>query len=91
MLIQNLRIYDFDENQHVIIPSAFQFRLFLCPRRIFANADLSRCEYLSDLQVPSPNANVGLLISCDYPQVIQPREVISRQNSGPFAYKTLLG
>ena len=40
--------------------------------------------------MPKVNANVGLLIGCNYPQVLQPLEVISSQNGGPYALKTLL-
>ena len=41
--------------------------------------------------MPKLNANVGLLIGCNYSQVLQPLEVIPSQNGGPYALKTLLG
>ena len=43
MLIQNLRICDFDENKHVIIPQCFSIpSLSVSDEEIFAKADLSR-------------------------------------------------
>ena len=59
--------------------------------KISTKLDASNWDYLNHILMPKRNANVGLLIGCNYPQVLQPLEVIPSQNGGPYALKTLLG
>ena len=58
---------------------------------LLAGLDASNWDYLNHISMPKLNANVGLLIGCNYPQVLQPLEVIPSQNGGPYGLKTLLG
>ena len=92
MLIQNLAICDLDENEHVVVPQCFSIKsLPISNDEIASKVDLSEWTYLEKVLVPFLDVKVGLLIGSDYPEIIQPHEVIPSQNGGPFAYKTLLG
>ena len=59
----------------------------LCCRNVFPlslflfriKLDASNWDYLNHISMPKLNANVGLLIGCNYPQVLQPLEVIPSQ------------
>ena len=92
MLIQNLTVSDFNENEHVVLPQCFSIKsLPISESEISSKVDLSDWNYLDQIPVHNLDAQVGLLIGSDYPQILQPHEVIRSQNSGPFAYRTLLG
>ena len=58
---------------------------------ISSKVNLSKWGYVDQIPVRDLDAKVGLLIGSDYPQVLQPHEVVRSQNNGPFAYRTLLG
>ena len=91
-LIQNLEVCDFNENKHVVLSQCFSLKSFpILKNEIPTKLDASNRDYLNHISMPKLNANVGLLIGCNYPQVRQPLEVIPSQNGGPYALKTLLG
>ena len=91
-LIQNLEVCDFNENEHVVLSQCFSLKsLPISKNEIPTKLDASNWDYLNYISMPKLNANVGLLIGCNYPQVLQPLEVIPSQNGGPYALKTLLG
>ena len=91
-LIQNLEVCDFNENEHVGLSQCFSLKsLPILKNEIPTKLDASNWDYLNHISMPKLNANVGLLIGCNYPQVLQPLEVIPSQNGGPYALKTLLG
>ena len=89
-LIQNLEVCDFNENEHVVLSQCFSLKYLLSKNEIPTILDASNWDYLNHISMPKLNANVGLLIGCNYPQVLQPLEVIPSQNGGPYALKTLL-
>ena len=50
MLIHNLRICDFDENEHMVMSQCFSIpSLPVSDEKTFSNADFSKWEDLSDL------------------------------------------
>ena len=53
--------------------------------------DVERWPYLRDIVIPHINAEIGLLIGSDVPEILQPYEVRLSENGGPYASKTLLG
>ena len=91
-LIQNLEVCDFNENEYVVLSQCFSLKsLPILKNKIPTKLDASNWDYLNHISMPKLNANVGLLIGCNYPQVLQPLEVIPSQNGGSYALKTLLG
>ena len=91
--IQNLEVCDdFNENEHVVLSQCFSLKsLPISKNEIPTKLDVSNWDYLNHISMPELNANIGLLIGCNYPQVLRPLEVIPSQNGGPYALKTLLG
>ena len=88
MLIQNLT----DENEHVVLSQCFSIKsLPISKSKISSKVDLSKWGYLYQIPVHDLDAKVGLLIGSDYPQVLQPHEVVRSRNNGTFTYRTLLG
>ncbi|TWW61438.1 hypothetical protein D4764_04G0000850 [Takifugu flavidus] len=52
---------------------------------------LQKWSYLSDVNSPHINANVGLLIGANNSKLMEPWHVINSQEEGPYAVKTVLG
>ena len=52
--------------------------LSISKNKISTKLDASNWDYLNHILMPKRNANVGLLIGCNYPQVLQPLEVNSK-------------
>ena len=53
--------------------------------------DVERWPYLRDIVIPHIDAEIGLLIGSDVPEILQPYEVRLSENGGPYASRTLLG
>ncbi|XP_062567165.1 uncharacterized protein LOC134229426 [Saccostrea cucullata] len=53
--------------------------------------DIKNYSYLSDIELPVIDGDVGLLIGVNVPKAMEPWEVIPSIDNGPFAMKTLLG
>ena len=43
------------------------------------------------MRIPNIDADVGLLIGSDAPEILEPKQVIPSQNGGPYATRTTLG
>ncbi|XP_043241053.1 uncharacterized protein LOC122391322 [Amphibalanus amphitrite] len=56
-----------------------------------SNDELKQWTYLQDIQLTRIDAEVGLLIGSNCPEVLQPLEVRRSENGGPFAVRTALG
>ena len=61
------------------------------PECIGKQDDVNRWPYLNDITIPHIDAEIGLLIGSDVPQILQPEEMRPSQNGGPFATRTVLG
>ena len=71
-LIQNLEMCDFNKNEHVVLSQCFSLKsLSISKNEIPTKLYVSNWDYLNHISMPKLNANVGLLIGCNYPQVLQ--------------------
>ncbi len=52
---------------------------------------MERWPYLKDVGLPSIEAEIGLLIGANVPEIMEPWQVISSKDNGPFAVRTKLG
>ena len=50
--------------------------------------DVEKWLYLSEVKIPNIDADVGLLIGCDAPEILEPKQVIPSQNGGLYATRT---
>ena len=53
--------------------------------------DVDRWPHLRGVQIPSINADIGLLIGTDVAKALDPKEVICSVKDGPYAVRTALG
>ncbi len=65
-------------------------RKFLLIKNI-SPKDIRKWPYLQDVDMPTINAEVGLLIGINVPKLMEPWRIINSQGNDPFAIKTLLG
>jgi hypothetical protein len=53
--------------------------------------DMKNWPHLSNIQLDRIDAEVGLLIGSDAPEVLEPKEIRRSQDGGPYATKTIFG
>ena len=53
--------------------------------------EIQAWPHLSSVRLPRINVEVGLLMCCNTPEALQPREVIESRHGGPYATRTILG
>ena len=53
--------------------------------------DLQKWPHLCDVHINTIDSDIGLLIGVNVPKAIEPWDVISSADEGPFAVKTALG
>ena len=90
--IVNLEILDLNEEHTVELPKVFSRPSLPISRENIANQhDVDRWPHMKGIKIPSIDAEVGLLIGSDVPEVLQPREVRGGTDGGPFATRTIFG
>lgn len=58
---------------------------------VISPEDIENYPYLSDIELPRIDSDVGILIGVNVPRAMEPWDVIPSVDNGPFAVKTLLG
>ena len=58
---------------------------------IVTSEDLQKWPHLCDVHISTIDSDVDLLIGVNFPKVMEPWDVISSADEGPFAVKTALG
>ena len=53
--------------------------------------DVEKWPHLSGVHLPKVDAEIGLLIASDVPEVLDPLEVKHSQDGGPYASRTSVG
>ena len=90
--IVNLEILDLNEEHMVELPKVFSRSNLPISRENVANQlDVDRWPHPRGIEIPSVDAEVGLLIGSDVPEALQPREVRRSRDGGPFAINGPLG
>ena len=90
--VVSLEVQNLDETSFAELPMVFSRpKLPVSSDDIPKQEDVERWPYLDGIQIPKLDAQVDLLIGNDNPQLLEPRDVRSSQEGGPYAVKTLLG
>ena len=90
--IVSLEVLDLDEVNLIELPSVFtRKKLPVEAENVATQEDIDRWPHLSGIQLPEIDANVGLLIGTDAPEVLEPKEVRPSSQGGPYATRTVLG
>ena len=88
----NLEVSDLRESATVELPMVYSRpSLPVSTDTISTQEDLNRWLYLKGIEIPSINAEIGLLIGSDAPRVLQPIEVRQSKHGGPYATRTIFG
>ena len=56
-----------------------------------AQEDIDRWPHLRGVEIAKIDAKVGLLIGCDGPEALAPKEIIPSCNGGPYAALAIFG
>ncbi|XP_074636885.1 uncharacterized protein LOC141895039 [Acropora palmata] len=88
----DLQVFDLNEENMIEISSVYSMpSLPVNKEDIATREDIDRWPHLNGVEVPAIDAEIGLLIGSNVPQVLQPREIRVGEHGGPYATKTLLG
>lgn len=87
-----IEVFDLDQQNHVNFPKAYSTKsLPIRAECIGRQEDIERWPYLKGITIRHIDADIGLLVGSDVPEMLQPEEVRISENGGPFATKTLSG
>ena len=88
----DLQVFDLNEENMVEISSVYSTPSRPVNKEDMASReDMDRWPHLNGVEVPAIDAEIGLLIGSNVPQVLQPREIRVGEHGGPYPTKTLLG
>ena len=87
----NLEVSDLSDLNSIDLPMVYSRPSLLLSTDTIGTQDVSRWPHLNGVTIPSINAEIGLLIGSDVPEVLQLREMRESKNGGPFATRTILG
>ena len=90
--IVSLELSDLNGENLVRIGTVFSTpELPVTTRNLATKEDMNRWIHLADIEVHRIEADVGLLIGCDVPEVLEPIEIRRSQNGGPYATRAIFG
>lgn len=88
----NLEVSDLSDHNLTELPMVYSRpSLSVSTNAIGTQEDVNCWPHLKGITVPNIEAEIGLLIGSDVPQVLQPVEVRESKNGGPFGTRTVLG
>lgn len=91
-LLRGLEVSGINEDTFHRLPEVMtQKKMPVTSDNIVTQEDVLKWPYLSNVQVPSIEANVDLLIGTNASKLLEPWEVINSRGNGPYAVKTILG
>ena len=91
-LVVSLEVLDLEEENLVELPIVFtRPKLPVSVTNAANQHDIDRWPHLTGISIPKIEADVGLLIGSDAPEVLEPREIRPSQNGGPYASRTVFG
>ena len=91
-VLTDLEVCGLEEQEYIQLPNVYtQPDIPAKKANIPQKKDLVKWSYLSRVHLPKLEAEVGLLIGANAFKAMEPWEIISSQNDGPYAVKTALG
>ncbi|KAK0145621.1 hypothetical protein N1851_015479 [Merluccius polli] len=91
-VLTDLEVCGLEEQDYIQLPNVYtQLDIPAKNANIPQMNDLVKWSYLSRVHLPKLEAEVGLLIGANAYKAMEPWEIISSQNEGPYAVKTALG
>ena len=91
-VVTDLTISDLGENVFIKLPTLYtRPSIRVSGEDIPTQDDVDKWPHLSGVHLPSVDAEIGLLIASDVPEVLDPLEVKHSQDGGPYASRTSVG
>ena len=88
----DLEVMDLKEETLVELPHVFtRPHLPVTVENAANQGDVDRWPHLAGIKISKIDANVGLLIGNDAPEILQPKEVRESCHNGPYATRTIFG
>ena len=90
--VVSLQVMDLEEENAVELPCVFtRPKLPVAVESGAQEEDADRWPHLAGIKITRIDANVGLLIGTDAPEILQPKEVRESRRGGPYATRTIFG
>ncbi|KAJ8410005.1 hypothetical protein AAFF_G00210460 [Aldrovandia affinis] len=87
-----MEISSLDGNQFIELSEVFsQKSIPVTKDNIPHQEDVNRWSHLKEVKLSSIQAEVGLLIGANVPKAMEPLQVVSSVDDGPYAVRTILG
>ncbi|KAJ8377835.1 hypothetical protein AAFF_G00251540 [Aldrovandia affinis] len=91
-IVKGMEISSLDGNQFIELSEVFsQKSIPVTKDNIPHQEDVNRWPHLKEVKLPSIQAEVGLLIGANVPKAMEPLQVVSSVDDGPYAVRTILG
>lgn len=91
-IVTGLEISNLESDQFIELSEVYsQKDIPVTKDNIPRQEDVSRWPYLQEVKLPAVEAEVGLLIGANIPKAMEPLQVVSSVNDGPYAVRTALG
>lgn len=91
-IVNGLEISSLDGENFVQLSEVYSQRLIpVSKEHIPRQEDVNCWPHLKEVKLPVIQADIGLLIGVNVPQVMEPLEVVKSVDNGPYAVRTLLG
>ena len=91
-ILTDLEVSGLNTSNFIDLPKVFtQKSIPVTKRNIPSQKDIEKWPYLSEVTLPTINADVGLLIGTNIHKALEPWQVINSRDNGPYAVKTALG
>ena len=88
----SLEVSDLEDEVLIKIPMVFtRSKLPVSVDNAAAQEDIDRWPHLRGIEIAKIDAKVGLLIGCDAPEALAPKDIIPSCNGGPYAARTIFG
>lgn len=91
-IVTGLRISSLDCNQFIELSEVFsQKTIPVTTGNIPRQEDINCWPHLKEVKMPSIQAGIGLLTVADVPKAMEPLQLVSSVDNGPYAVRTILG
>ena len=92
-IVTGMEVSDMIQTEYVSLPPVYSLqKIPVTPEDIPKQRDMQAWSHLHDIDIPEIDAEIGLMIGNDVPEVMEPWDIVHGQNPGePFAVRTKVG
>lgn len=91
-MVSGLEVSRIERDDFIKLPHVYiQEKIPVTREQIPNQDDIKEWRYLKEVKLPYIDADIGLLIGNDIPQLMEPWNVINSQGTGPYAVDTRIG